>query len=125
MRDRRRHKVPSQRYPRTARLNEALREVVAEELELVGDDDDRLRMVTVTGIETEPDLRHATVYFTSLGEDTGAALADQRIRLQGAIARQLRLKRTPHLSFTPDPGEENGRRIDDILRGLEPGRDDE
>lgn len=116
MRDRSRH--TPRRYPRTARLNEALREVLAEELERVIDDDPRLEMVTVTGIDTEPDLRHATVYYSSLGEHTDDALAEQRHRLQSAIARQLRLKRTPQLSFILDPAVTNGRIIEDILRGL-------
>ena len=114
MRDRR----SPRRYPRTARLNEALREVLAEELEKLMDDDPRLEMVTVTGIETEADLRHAVVYFSSLGEHTDDALAEQRHRLQGAIARQLRLKRTPQLSFVLDPAVTSGRLIEDILRGL-------
>lgn len=114
----RNHRQSTHRYPRVARVNESLREVIAEELERVGDDDDRLRMVTVTGVDTDPDLRRATVYFTSLGEQTDEALADQRVRLQAAIARQLRLRRTPQLSFTLDPGVTSGRRIDDILRGL-------
>ena len=113
-----RQRYSAHRYPRTARINEALREVVAEELEKVADDDSRLQMITVTGIETHPDLRHATVFYTSLGQDTEEALGDQRVRLQTAIARQLRLKRTPQLSFEVDPGVTSGRRIEEILRGL-------
>ncbi len=108
----------SRRYPRTARLNEALREVLAEELEKLMDDDPRLEIVTVTGVETEPDLRHAKVYFSSLGEHTAEGLADQRIRLQAAIARELNLRRTPQLSFVMDPAITSGRLIEDILRGM-------
>lgn len=113
-----RERHSARRYPRTARLNEALREVIAEELEKLMDDDPRLEMVTVTGVETESDLRHAVVYYSSLGEHTDDALAEQRHRLQSAIARQLRMKRTPQLSFLLDPAVTSGRLIEDILRGL-------
>ena len=106
------------RYPRVARVNELLREVVAEGLEAVVDDDPRLRMVTVTGVDTEPDLRRATVYFTALDEGAKEALDEQRRDLQAAVAREVRLKRTPQLAFVPDPAVAQGRRIEDILRGL-------
>ena len=45
--------MPDRRYPRTARVNELVREVVAEELERI--DDERLELVTVTGVDVEPD----------------------------------------------------------------------
>ena len=51
------------RYPRTARVNEVLREVVAEELERI--DDERLGITTVTAVEVDPDLRHAVVWLSS------------------------------------------------------------
>jgi ribosome-binding factor A len=118
-------------YPRTARVNESLREVIAEELEKIGDD--RLELVTVTGITADPDLRNATVWFSSLAvnvspEVVGAALAENRVDLQSAIARQLRFKRTPHLQFVPDPAITNGQKIESILRTMprsEPGLFDE
>ena len=107
------------RYSRLDRVNEALREVLADELELV--DDERLELVTVTGVTCEPDLRHATVWFDTLGsqEEVAEALIEQRVRLQAAIARQLRLKRTPELTFDPDPAIAVGTRVEEILRGLQ------
>ena len=109
----------TRRYPRTARLDHLLQEVVAEELERL--DDPRLELVTVTGVTTEPDLRHATVWLASLGDPVKDALAEHRVRLQGAVARQTRLKRTPELAFKPDPGVRSGNRVEDILRDISEG----
>ncbi len=110
------------RYPRTARVNELVREVVAEELERIGDE--RLELVTVTGVDVETDLRRAVVWFTSLTESVDEILAEHRIRLQAAIGRQVRMKRTPELTFRPDPAIVTGRRVEDILRKLQDtGRD--
>jgi len=111
------------RYPRTARLNELLREILAEELERV--DDDRLTMVTVTSVDTEADIRRAVVYFDSLqgaegDEDVLAGLAEHRVRLQAAVNRQSRLKRTPELSFRPDDVVRRAAQLDHVLRELAP-----
>jgi ribosome-binding factor A len=100
-----------------------VREIVADELEVI--DDDRLEMVTVTAVVVEPDLRHAVVHYDSLRGEAGdeelqAALAEVRPRLQAAVARQARLKRTPELSFRPDAGVREGDKIDSILRDLTP-----
>lgn len=108
-------------YPRTARLNELLREILGDELELV--DDERLVRVTVTGVEVTPDLRQATVWFDSPVGDDGdeevlAGLADARVRLQAAIGRQARTKRVPELTFRPDPAVREGLRVEEILRRL-------
>src|SRR5262245_60061452 len=91
------------RYPRRARVNEVLREVIADALERVSDEYDRLALVTVTGIDADPDLRHARVYYASRQEGVADALDEVRVRLQAAIGRQVRLKRTPQLSFVADP----------------------
>ena len=111
------------RYPRVARLNELLREIVADELERIGDD--RLELVAVTSVAVEPDLRRAVVYFDTLaGPDADAdvleAFGEHRVRLQAAIAKQARLKRTPELTFKPDDVERGAERVEGILRGLEP-----
>ena len=109
------------RYSRLDRVNHALQEVVGDELELV--DDDRLALVTVTGVRVAADLRSAVVWFSSLstGDPDAAAtvLAEHRARLQSAVARQLRLRRTPELSFVPDPAIAAGSRVEDILRKLQ------
>jgi ribosome-binding factor A len=102
-----------------ARVNEVLREVVAGEIELLSDHDERLQLVTVTAVESEPDLRHATVFLSSLSEAAREGLEQQRVRLQAAIGRQVRLKRTPQLAFSADPGVAEGERVEEILRRLD------
>ena len=112
------------RYPRTARLNELLREVLAEELERLADHDERLTLITVTGVIIDPDLRRAKVLFSSLAGDASQALEEGRVRLQAAVGRQIRMKRTPQLAFAEDPAVAAGRRVEDILREIkenEPG----
>ena len=105
----------SRSYPRTARINESMREVIAGELELI--DDDRLELVTITGIEIDPDLSRARVYYSALLGQTRAAeaFADHRARLQAAVGRQIRMKRTPLLGFTLDPAINEGIRIESLI----------
>ena len=115
----RRSAWPSHRhYPRMARVNEVLREVLAEEIELVAGSDSRLELVTVTAVDCEPDLRHATVLLASLPETARTALGEARPRLQAAVAHQVRLKRTPLLSFEADPAVAQGERVEEILRAI-------
>jgi ribosome-binding factor A len=108
-------------YPRTARLNRLFQEILAEQLELI--DDDRLEMVTVMSVDCEADLRHATVYYDTLGgvdddEKVLEALGEARHRLQGAIGRQARVKRTPELVFKPDDVARGAARIEQVFRSL-------
>src|SRR4051812_6423132 len=107
----------ARRYPHTARVNHVVQEVVADELERINDE--RLELVTVTGVKVDPDLRRAVVWLSSLPDPAAEALSEQRVRLQAAIGRQLRMKRTPELSFRPDPAVASGQRVEDILRRLE------
>jgi ribosome-binding factor A len=114
----------SRQYPRTARLNELLREILATELERV--EDERLDMVTVVSVETDPEMQAATVFYDSLvgpegDEEVLEALADARVRLQAAVGRQARTKRVPVLRFAPDPGIRAGERIDSLLRQMDVG----
>ena len=107
----------SRRYQRADRLNELLREVIADELERISDDDPRLRMVAITGVETAAELVDAKVYFSTLDDEGAvtAALESVRHRLQKAIGKQITARRTPVLSFAPDKGVLDGRRIDQLL----------
>jgi ribosome-binding factor A len=105
-------------YPRSARVNEILREVLADSLERLSDTDERLALLTVTGVDCDPDLRHALVFFSSLDENEVTALEDFRVRLQASVSHQVRLKLTPQLRFAPDPAVAAGNRIEDILREL-------
>ncbi len=118
------------KYPRSARVGETLREIIAEELVRI--DDERLELVTVTGIEVDKELNRAHVYFDSLAGEEGDAdiidaLTGHRVRLQASIANQIRAKKTPILDFRPDVALRSAERIDDILREdrkRHPGRPD-
>jgi ribosome-binding factor A len=115
----------ARQYPRTARLNELLREIIAEEIDHL--DDDRLQLLTITSVVVDGDLRHAQVFYDSLQGEEGdeeilEALGEMRWKLQGAIAREARMKHTPGLSFAPDHGVRSGARIESLLADLpEPG----
>ncbi len=107
------------KYPRSARVGETLREIIAEDL--VRFDDERLSFVTVTGIDVDPELNRAIVYFDSLAGEDGdeeivGALGEYRVRLQSSIARQIKAKKTPILDFRPDTAIRSSERIDEILR---------
>lgn len=119
----------SRRYQRTARVNEVVREVLADELERLSDSS--LGFVTITGVEVTPDLRQATVYYSALAparsdaeaaaraaEETAVALRAATPHLQAEINRQVRMKYTPHLVFREDPAIRTGERVDEILRQL-------
>jgi ribosome-binding factor A len=114
-----RQPAPS-RFPRIARINELLREVLAESIERLADGDPRLEMVTVTAVRCDADLRRATVLLSSLGPDVAAGLADARVRLQAVVAREIRMKHTPLLAFEADAAVAQGQRIDELLRVIPP-----
>lgn len=101
------------------RVNEVMREVIGSAItaEL---EDPRIGFVTVTAVETSPDLRSARVYVSVLGSEserdaTLAALRSSHGVLQAAIAREMRIKRTPTLSFHYDEGPERGVRLSKLL----------
>jgi ribosome-binding factor A len=106
-------------------VNTLLREILAEEIERLADADERLRMVTVTGVECEPGFSQAVVYLDSLGDVDAAALADHRKALQALIGAQVRLKRTPLLSFAADPAIVAGAAVEAALRRAKPVRPDD
>ena len=112
---------------RSSRLNELLREIIADELARI--DDERLEWVSVTHVKTDRSLDRAEVFFTAaLGEEEAEdelvpVFEEHRKALQAAIGRQARLRRTPPLHFTPDHQLRSAERIEDILRQV--GNDDE
>jgi ribosome-binding factor A len=108
---------------RMRRVNESMRAVIAE---AVADlKDPRIGLVTVTGVDVTPDLREGTVYVSVLGstrkvEATLAGLNSAHGVVQARIARELKLKRTPQLSFEYDPSVERGVRMTKLIDELAP-----
>jgi ribosome-binding factor A len=106
---------------RMRRVNESLREVLSEALlELK---DPRIGFVTLTSVDTSRDLRHARVYISVLGSErkrneTLAGLGAAHGVLQARVSRELRLKRTPQLSFEFDPTVERGVRMGKLIDEL-------
>lgn len=101
------------------RVNEAVREVLSGRI-AAGLKDPRIGFVTVTSVDTSPDLRHARVYVSVLGDEgerdaTLAGLGSAHGVLQHAIATELRLKRTPTLQFVFDESIDRGMRITELL----------
>ena len=104
--------------PRMRRINEVLREVLGTAIAELSDP--RIGFVTVTSVETSPDLRAAKVHVSVLGseEEREATLAGLRSShgvLQSRIATETRMKRTPTLSFRYDDTIEKGMRISRLL----------
>jgi ribosome-binding factor A len=115
---RRGRSTQSKPYPRVARVNESIRHAVATALERIADRDERLPLLTITGVECEPDLRRARVYFASLDEASSEALEEERREIQAAISLRLRTKRIPHLSFKVDPAVLHGEAVEAALRAI-------
>jgi len=107
-------------YPRALRVNQVLRQVVAEELERLVDADE-LPMMTVTSVDTAADMRTAVVYLATLDEEMAVALEERRGHLQRIVGSQMTMKRTPRLTFRPDPAIAAGSRVEELLRGLHEG----
>ena len=108
---------------RMRRVNESVREVISEALGELKDP--RIGFVTVTGVETSPDLRHARVYVSVLGnerkrEQTLEGLESAHGVLQSKIASELRMKRTPLLTFEYDPTVAEGVRMTKLIDELAP-----
>ena len=113
---------------RMRRVNESLRAVLAE---AVGElKDPRIGFVTVTGVETSPDLRHAVVFVSVLGSERKranslAGLEAAHGVLQARLAREVRMKRTPQLTFQYDPSVEQGVRMSKLIDELVTDEDDD
>lgn len=108
-------------YPRTARLNALLQEILAEELERL--DDERLAFVSITSVVVDGDLMRAAVHYDHSGdeeaeEEIQEAFEELRPRLQSAIARQATMRSTPVLRFSVDGVLRDAQRIEQVLRGL-------
>lgn len=104
-------------YSRMRRVNSIILQVLASEVEVLKDP--RLGMVSLTGVDTAPNLRRATVYFSTLDLDqsgeTKAALESAAPRLRKILGDEVRMKYTPALEFELDRGVAGGARIDQLL----------
>jgi ribosome-binding factor A len=114
---------------RMRRVNAAVREVLSSQL-AEGLKDPRIGFVTVTGVETSPDLRFARVYVSVLGDEderraSMEALESSRGFLQARIGDELRMKRTPALSFQYDETVERADRMSRLIDEVAPREDDE
>jgi ribosome-binding factor A len=103
------------------RVNELLRESIAEEIARLKDPG--LGFVTITGIDTAPDLRSARVYYSVLGDEdqhleTQKALERASGRVRTAVGKKVRLKYLPELRFEIDSAIEEGLKIEALLRRL-------
>lgn len=110
--------------PRPRRVSEEFREVLAEEIPKLKDP--RIGFVTITGVRASPDLRHAWVYYTALGDEraqvaTAAGLRSASAHLRSVLGSQVRLKFLPELHFEQDRVIEEAERIDELIRELHEG----
>ncbi|HQZ14966.1 MAG TPA: 30S ribosome-binding factor RbfA [Acidimicrobiia bacterium] len=106
-------------YSRVSRVNHLIQEVLAEEIELIDDDD--LVMVTVTGCDVSPDLRHAKVFVSAFGDSDKrdraiSALQKNKGKLKRAMSASTRMKFLPELHFLADPSIDIGFKIEKIIK---------
>ena len=104
--------------PFLRRVNKSLKEAIADEVLRLKDP--CLGFVTITGVDTAPDLRSAKVFYSVLGdedeaESTARALERATPRVRSEIGKRVRLKYLPELRFEPDYGIEQGLRIERLL----------
>jgi len=112
------------RYQRTDRINEQLRQEISL---LVRDEvrDPRVGLVTVTAVETSPELDHAKVYVSVMGDDTEKEAALQGLRsassfIRGQLGRRLHMRRIPEIHFQYDRVLAEASRIESLLREVLP-----
>jgi ribosome-binding factor A len=112
---------PMPQGPRTERVGEEFREILAESIQRLKDP--RIGFVTVTGVKVSHDLRVACVYFTTFGDEraraaTRAGLRSASPHLRRELGRQIRLKVVPELRFEEDVTPEAAARVDHIIEDL-------
>ena len=104
-------------------MGEQLREIVASELERIGDE--RLELVTITAVDVDGSLETADVFYSAMSadedgrsEEVAEALDEQRWKVQQLINREVKMRRTPQIRFRPDTVLSSALRIEEILRGI-------
>jgi len=108
-------------YPRTARLNTLVRDILARELGRI--DDERLEFVTLTSVVVDGDLKKAVAYYDhsrgdEADEEVAEAFGDHKARLQRAIGREAHIKRTPDTRFELDGVLRSAQHIESVIRTL-------
>src|SRR6266542_2571660 len=108
-------------YPRAARVREAIKEVLAAQVERLKDPG--VGFVTITDVTMSPDLRHAKAFYTVYGSDVERAATRDALRratkhLRTAVAHEIRLRYAPTLELAEDPVPERTERIDQILADI-------
>ena len=103
---------------RMRRVNAILKEAIAEEVADLKDP--RLGFVTVTGVDTAPNLRHATVFYSVIGDEETKKKTEQGLKsalpfVRREIARRLSLKTAPDLRFRYDDTLDRAERMDQLL----------
>ena len=109
-------------FNRTDRISQTIREIVATQLERIGDE--RLDMVTVTGVTVDSDLNTAKVYYSAIVaeadgrlEAVAEAFDDVRWPIQKVVNRSITARKTPQVMFLPDEVLSAALRIEDIVAG--------
>ena len=112
-------------YPRAARVNEVVRETLADELERMSDP--RLDLVTLTGVEVSPDLALRRRLLLRARQPRGAdrelqtPCGPRAPHLRAVLGKQVRLKFVPELRFREDPAIAQGQRIEEVIRSIHDG----
>jgi ribosome-binding factor A len=106
---------------RTSRVSEEFREILAEEIPKLKDP--RVGFVTITGVKVTPDLRHAVVFYTVLGDEkerraSAAGLRSATAHLRQVVGHEVRLKTLPDLEFEEDGAVHTADRVEELLREL-------
>ena len=108
---------------RMRRVDEAVREVLSDAITSEVKDP-RVGFVTVTDVDTSPDLRHARVYVSILGNEGARRRGLDGLRsahgyLQRRVSRELRLKHTPTLDFLYDESLDRSLRVQELLESAD------
>jgi ribosome-binding factor A len=108
-------------YPRAARVREAIKEVLASEVDRLKDPG--IGFVTITEVNMSPDMRNAKVFYTVYGGDVERAATRDALRratkhLRTAVAHEVRLRFAPTVEFVEDPVPQRTQRIEQILADI-------
>ena len=114
-------------FPRSARLNEVLKEEIADILRKKLKDP-RIGFVTVTGVKASPDLRHADIFVSVLGTEEEKESAYKSLKgatgfIRSELGKRLRIKFLPEISFVIDESIDEGIRISKLIKRIHEGEE--